>query len=108
MISETDIEKHIDNHLKPWLDAGRILNSGYLTKLGVKRCSSKGKEVINLIGECIQHSAPSAPPHRIEIILQRKNNSDFGYTIVKAHCPCYGGDSGKCKHAVAVLRSVLE
>ncbi len=52
MLSVEEIVNHIDNHLKPWLDADLILNIQYLIRVGVK----KQMPVLKVIGiNCPYH-----------------------------------------------------
>ena len=91
--------KFIDGHSKPLIGSREVNEANYLQKVGYVRDI---EEEIELKGYCLRVSQPSLPPFQLGVIIAKP----FPGYEVKAKCQCDGGATGKCKHAVAILRSV--
>jgi len=99
VIQLEEIVEFIDGHSKPLIGAREINNCGYLLRVGFVKDTV---EAIELKGCCIQVSHPGQPPFQPRVIISKP----FPGHVLRATCQCDGGSSGKCKHAVAILRSV--
>lgn len=99
MIEIEEIAEYIDGHSRPMVESRLILRSGYLQKLGLVKNDDK---LVHIRGISLQVSHPSNEP--VEINL--KISKPFPGYIMYAHCTCTGGTTGKCKHSVAVMRSL--
>jgi len=99
VIEIEEISTFIDGHSKPLVGSREILQCGYLLKVGyVRDCD----EEIELKGICIRVLRPGDPPFESTVVIQKP----FPGSVVRGHCPCDGGSTGKCKHVIAILRSV--
>ena len=100
IITEEEIERHIDNpatHSRWKVSSAEILQSAYLQKVGILE---ENEWIIRIRGICLQVSSPRADPHVITVLIKKP----LPGKIQHATCSCTGGKSGKCKHAVAVLK----
>ena len=100
MIEIEEICHFIDGHSNPMEGSREILSSGYLQKVGILADSD---EKIVIRGLCICVSTLGEEPFVMDATISKPYP---GY-VIKAICNCKGGKSGKCKHAVAMLRSVM-
>ncbi|XP_051153377.1 uncharacterized protein LOC127276774 [Leptopilina boulardi] len=75
-----------------------VLKAGQVVLVG---CLLKTENKIDIIGLVLQTSALTSFPHKLEGILKFASNSNI--EIEQMDCSCKGGQSGACKHVVAIL-----
>ena len=100
VIEIEDIVEHIDGHSKPLVDSKLILKAGYLQRVGLVQETA---EYSHVRGVCILVSNPGKESCEINLKIRKP----FPGTVGFGHCTCNGGSTGKCKHAVAVLRTLM-
>ncbi|KAK4886856.1 hypothetical protein RN001_003127 [Aquatica leii] len=76
-----------------------VLNAGHVILCGT---THRSEDTINVYALCLQTSALQSPPHKIDGIFYFH---DKKWDIKSFICSCKGGNSGRCKHILAVLLS---
>lgn len=100
VINNDEVERHVGSLAKEprWKKTtDEILASSYLQKVGILE---ENVWIVKLRGICLQVSCPRDEPHVINVLIKKP----LPGKILHARCSCKGGKSGKCKHAVAVLK----
>lgn len=84
-------------HSKCVVEGENVLNAGHLILAGK---TGHSDNTTFIYGLCLQSSAIFQQPHEIKGELI---NSGGVLTILKMHCSCKAGNSGRCKHISAFL-----
>lgn len=91
-ISLVDIFKYIGDRNRPMVEGEQVFKAGH-----VILCQVKNVEKLEVFGLVLQTSALTSKPHEVNLCLTNPMNN---WTCV---CSCKSGQSGFCKHVVAVL-----
>jgi len=101
VINEDAIDVHLNitqqRHPRWKKVAKEILESVHLHDCGVL---NEDEQHIGIRAVCIQVSHPTLDPHTVDVILRKP----YPAKVEWGKCSCTGGNSGRCKHASALLK----
>lgn len=92
-----ELMNYVGGGSRPFEEGCNILNAHHILLCGA--CNTSDTQINKYFALCLKTSSLSSYPHEINVEIKVVSNRK----VIKAHCTCQAGNSGRCKHSVGVL-----